>query len=54
LKIVGFLPDVRVRVITTDEIQAFDPEFLVFQNLNTPEEFHAAMQRLPSWTSGGI
>jgi molybdopterin-guanine dinucleotide biosynthesis protein A len=48
LKIVGFLPDVRVRVITTDEIQAFDPEFLVFQNLNTPEEFHAAMQRLPS------
>jgi molybdopterin-guanine dinucleotide biosynthesis protein A len=48
LKIVGFLPDVRVRVITAAEIQAFDPDCLVFQNLNTPEEFHAATQHLSS------
>jgi molybdopterin-guanine dinucleotide biosynthesis protein A len=45
LKIVGFLPDVRVRVVTASEIQAFDPDLLAFQNLNTPEEFHAAAMR---------
>lgn len=46
LKIVGFLPDVRVYTVTADEIQRFDPEFLAFQNLNTPEEFQTAAKRL--------
>lgn len=46
LKIVGFLPDVRVCTVTADEIRQFDPEFLVFQNLNTPEEFQTAVERL--------
>ena len=45
LKIVGFFPDVRVRTVTAEEVQTFDPEGLSFENLNTPEEFHAATQR---------
>ncbi|WP_034423915.1 molybdenum cofactor guanylyltransferase [Candidatus Entotheonella palauensis] len=46
LKIVGFLPDVRVRTVTAAELQPFDPELLAFQNLNTPEEFEAAERHL--------
>jgi molybdopterin-guanine dinucleotide biosynthesis protein A len=46
LKIVGFLPDVRVRTVTAAELQPFDPELLAFQNLNTPEEFEAAARHL--------
>ena len=46
LRIVGFFPDVRVRTVTASELEPYDPEFLAFQNLNTPEEFQAAEQRL--------
>ncbi len=46
LKVIGFLPDVRVRTVTMADIQPLDPEFLAFQNLNTPEEFQIATQRL--------
>jgi molybdopterin-guanine dinucleotide biosynthesis protein A len=48
LKIVGFLPEVRVRTVSADELQRFDPDLLAFQNLNTPEEFQAAAQHLQS------
>ena len=57
LRIVGFFPDVRVRMVTASELQPYDPELLAFQNLNTPEEFQAAEQRLqhapPRQTGGG-
>ena len=46
LRIVGFFPDVRVRTVTASELEPYDPELLAFQNLNTPEEFQAAEQRL--------
>ncbi len=46
LKIVGFLPEVRVRIVTAEELRPFDPELLAFQNLNTPEEFTAATRHL--------
>jgi hypothetical protein len=46
LKIVGFLPEVRVRTVRDDELQPLDPNLLAFQNLNTPEEFQVAVQRL--------
>jgi molybdopterin-guanine dinucleotide biosynthesis protein A len=46
LRIVGFFPDVRVRAVTASELQPYDPDLLAFQNLNTPEEFQAAEQRL--------
>jgi len=57
LRIVGFFPDVRVRTVTASELQPYDPQLLAFQNLNTPEEFQAAEQRLirdaPRQTGGG-
>jgi molybdopterin-guanine dinucleotide biosynthesis protein A len=46
LRIVGFFPEVRVRTVTASELEPYDPELLAFQNLNTPEEFRAAEQRL--------
>lgn len=46
LRIVGFFPDVRVHTVTASELRPYDPELLAFQNLNTPEEFQAAEQRL--------
>jgi molybdopterin-guanine dinucleotide biosynthesis protein A len=46
LRIVGFFSEVRVRTVTASELEPYDPELLAFQNLNTPEEFQAAEQRL--------
>jgi molybdopterin-guanine dinucleotide biosynthesis protein A len=46
LRIVGFFPEVRVRTVTASELEPYDPALLAFQNLNTPEEFQAAEQRL--------
>lgn len=46
LRIVGFFPEVRVRRVTAEELTAYDPELLAFQNLNTPGEFQAAEARL--------
>jgi len=48
LKIVGFLPEVRVRTVSAAELQCLDPDLLAFHNLNTPEEFQAAARRLGS------
>ncbi len=48
LKITGFFPEVRVRTVTADELRPFDPALRAFQNLNTPEEFHAADQDVPA------
>ena len=44
LKVIGFFPDVRVREVTTGEIDPFDPERLSFVNVNTPEDLEAARQ----------
>jgi molybdopterin-guanine dinucleotide biosynthesis protein A len=47
LKLIGLLDDLRVRVVTTEEMRAFgDPEVLV-ANVNTPAEYRglAALQR---------
>lgn len=38
LRIVYFLPSVRVRYVTENEIDVFDPEHLSFFNINTPED----------------
>jgi molybdopterin-guanine dinucleotide biosynthesis protein A len=43
---VSFLPDVRVRVVPSDEIRRFDPDFRSFFNVNTPEDWRAAGQLL--------
>jgi molybdopterin-guanine dinucleotide biosynthesis protein A len=46
LKIVGFLPDVKVRTVTADELRPLDPDLRAFQNLNTPEDMAAATRYL--------
>ncbi|HEY6072517.1 MAG TPA: molybdenum cofactor guanylyltransferase [Anaerolineales bacterium] len=41
-KAVAWLPRVRVRVLTAEELKRWDPEGLAFWNVNTPEEFARA------------
>jgi molybdopterin-guanine dinucleotide biosynthesis protein A len=41
-KVVAWFPEVKVRVITPDEIRRYDPKHLAFWNVNTPEEFAKA------------
>ena len=45
LKLVGWLPEVKVRLVKPEEIAPFDPQGLAFWNLNTPEEFLQAEQQ---------
>lgn len=46
LKIIGFLPDVRVRTVTADDLRHVDPALQAFRNLNTPEEFQDTVRQL--------
>src|SRR5687768_452097 len=41
-KVIAWFPQVKVRVLTPDEIQRYDPLGLAFWNVNTPEEFAEA------------
>jgi molybdopterin-guanine dinucleotide biosynthesis protein A len=45
LKIIAWLPEVKVRVVRAEEVARFDPHGLVFWNLNTPDEFRLAEER---------
>ena len=38
-KVSAWFPQVKMRILTPDEVKAFDPLGLCFWNLNTPEEF---------------
>jgi molybdopterin-guanine dinucleotide biosynthesis protein A len=38
-KVVAWFPQVNVRVLTSEEIQRYDPSGLAFWNVNTPDEF---------------
>jgi len=38
-KVIVWFPQVKVRVLTSDEIRRYDPQGLAFWNVNTPEEF---------------
>jgi molybdopterin-guanine dinucleotide biosynthesis protein A len=38
-KVIAWFPQVKVRVLTSGEIQHYDPSGLAFWNVNTPEEF---------------
>ena len=44
-KVIAWFPQVKVRILTPDEIKMFDPSGLCFWNLNTPEEFVEAEKR---------
>ena len=41
-KVIAWFPQVRVRILTADEIEQYDPSGLAFWNVNTPEEFSKA------------
>lgn len=41
-KVIAWFPQVKVRILTTDEIQQYDPAGLAFWNVNTPEDFNQA------------
>lgn len=41
-KVVAWFPQVKVRVLTSEEIKRYDPSGLAFWNVNTPEEFAKA------------
>ena len=43
-KVIAWFPQVRVRILTSDELKQFDPDGLAFWNVNTPEEFIQAEQ----------
>lgn len=42
-KIINFYPQVRVREITEATLRQFDPHLASFRNLNTPDEYQAAI-----------
>jgi molybdopterin-guanine dinucleotide biosynthesis protein A len=41
-RVVSFLPQVRVRYVSAEEIRPLDPQFRSFTNVNTPQEWMAA------------
>ena len=41
-KVIAWFPQVKVRVLTPEEIRRYDPTGLAFWNVNTPEEFTKA------------
>jgi molybdopterin-guanine dinucleotide biosynthesis protein A len=45
LKLVGWLPQVKTRIVEPEELARLDPHGLAFWNLNTPEEFRQAEER---------
>lgn len=44
-KVISWFRQVKVRILTSDEVKSFDPSGLCFWNLNTPEEFIEAEKR---------
>jgi len=41
----SWFPQVKMRLLTSEEIKLYDPNSLAFSNINTPEEFAQAEQR---------
>ena len=41
-KVTTFFPQVKVRILSPDELKNFDPSGLCFWNVNTPDEFKQA------------
>ena len=43
-KVIAWFPQVKVRVLTSEELKRLDPDGVAFWNVNTPEEFARAEQ----------
>jgi molybdopterin-guanine dinucleotide biosynthesis protein A len=48
-KVIAWFPQVKVRPLTPDEINRYDPSGLAFWNVNTPEEFSKAEELARSY-----
>lgn len=46
LRMISFLPLVRVRLVSNEETARYDPEGLSFFNANTPDDWRAVQERL--------
>ncbi len=45
-RVISFMPDVRTRYVDEEELRKVDPELRSFMNVNTPEEWNAAVEVL--------
>ena len=52
-KVIVWFPQVKVRVLTPEEIKSADPALVAFWNVNTPEEFVAAEKLAISQSAPG-
>jgi molybdopterin-guanine dinucleotide biosynthesis protein A len=50
-RVIAWFPKVKVRKLSQDELDRYDPDHLAFWNLNTPEEFAAAERQAAASTS---
>jgi molybdopterin-guanine dinucleotide biosynthesis protein A len=41
-KVIAWFPQVKIRILTPEELKRYDPSGLAFWNVNTPEEFTKA------------
>jgi len=53
-KVIAWFPQVKVRVLTLEEIKSADAEGLAFWNVNTPEEFAKAEKLATSQSAPGM
>jgi molybdopterin-guanine dinucleotide biosynthesis protein A len=56
LRLVSWLPDVKVQEMPLDEVKLYDPELHAFFNLNTPDDFKQAeaMARIEAGQSNNL
>jgi molybdopterin converting factor small subunit len=54
LRPISLYPKVRTREISEDEVRRFDPEGLSFLNMNTPQDYQAAVDRWRSRKSSEL
>ena len=52
-KVIAWFPQVKVRVLTSKELETLDPDGLAFWNVNTPEEFAKAEELATSQSAPG-
>lgn len=52
-RVIAWFPEVKVRVLTSDEIKSYDSTGLAFWNVNTPEEFAKAEELATSQSAPG-
>jgi molybdopterin-guanine dinucleotide biosynthesis protein A len=52
-RVISWFPKVKVRKLTSEELNRYDPDGIAFWNVNTPEEFVEAEQRASGRSAPG-